>query len=712
MFETEQHEQLRLGVIDIFKRYDKNREELQNTWEQQDSLSKEELDKLNKNVASLEVKKYLLAVIGESKSGKSAFINGLIKKPLLPTGILQCTSGIIEIVDTYHKDDKQGKADLYLTVEYGDFSGKTHTSEDGNIASIQKELREIASLPNEYRSLPIGQLNDYLLEKKPSQIKDQDVEHLLESINNPYNLSKEKFKHLVEKYLEDYRDLSRIATQITIGCPLGFKFTNLRIVDTPGVNARGGIQQTTFKYMRDANAAVVIHPIKNIASESLDKFFRETAKDDIENIFMLLTHKAYSKTEDVNIAIEEARKLFPDVKPERVVAVDSMLKRIYDEMETGTQIEALVEDEEIEQLISKYERRHRGDVQTIKQSILEDSNFPSLEKLLRDFSEQALDQQLRSIVRQIALGYEEQRSIYEQQIALKNSKVTKRPEEFDHEINRLKRLLDDYRQILNDFSKSKSKEYTGLHSPVETKFKELKEVYQKLVQSSRNENEVYKHVEDFGSECNKKVIGYTTNLSVAYEAKMTEVGAEFKHQHLISPPRISFEAIADKARERSFETIEVPGNRAGNTVGMAAAGALTGAIAGLTTANPIGIFIGAAIGATAGGAKGYSEGTPSRTENQFNDKKYVENLKTDVVAAIGNVSDDMPKVVAKLFNEYDANFQERLGNIVEERQKAYEILRTKKEETEKLYRDVENLSSMLQVVNEELQKVDDVKNKI
>jgi hypothetical protein len=262
--------------------------------------------------------------------------------------------------------------ELYLTVKYGDYREENQISKDGDIASIQEKLRKIASLPNEYRSLPIGQLNDYLLEKKPRQITDRDVEDLLESIDNPYNLPEEEFKHIVERYLEDYRDLSKIATQITIGCPLGFNFTDLRIVDTPGVNARGGIQQTTVKYVRDANAAVVIHSIKNIASESLDKFFRETAKDDIENIFMLLTHKAQSKVEDVKIAIEEARKLFPDVKSERVVAVDSMLKRIYDEMATGTQIEKLVKDEEIEQLIAKYILRHGNDVQKIQQSILED----------------------------------------------------------------------------------------------------------------------------------------------------------------------------------------------------------------------------------------------------------------------------------------------------------------------------------------------------
>jgi hypothetical protein len=713
MFETEQHKQLRFAVLDLFKRYERNREELQKTWGQQDSLSKEELNKLAKNVVSLEASKYLLAVIGESKSGKSAFINGLIKKPLLPTGILQCTSGIIEIVDTYYnEDDEQGKALLYLTVKYGDYREKKQRSENGGIASIQKELREIASLPNEYRSLPIGQLNDYLLEKNQSQITDQDVEGLLESIDNPYNLPKEEFKHLVEKYLEDYRDLSRIATQITIGCPLGFKFTDLRIVDTPGVNARGGIQQTTFKYMRDANAAVVIHPIKNIASESLDKFFRETAKGDIENVFMLLTHKAQSKAEDVKIAIEEARKLFSDVKSERVVAVDSMLKRIYDEMATGTQIKELVKDEEIEQLIAKYMLRHGDDVQKIQQSILEDSNFPSVEKLLRDFSEQALDQQLRSIVKQIALGYEEQRSIYEQEITLRNSKATRRPEEFDREINTLKRLLDDYRKILSEFSESKCKEYTGLRSPVQNDTKSLKEVYQKLVQGSHNENEVYKHVEDFAAECDKKVIKYTTNLGIAYETKMEEVGADFKRQHLITPPRISFEAIADKARGRSFETIEIPGNQKSNAVGGAAAGAITGAIAGLATANPIGIFIGAVIGATAGGARGFSQGTPSKTDRQFNDKKYIENLKQEAVLAIGEASDAMPTVTSKLFKEYDAIFQERLGSIVSERQQAYEILRTKKEEAEELYRDVERLSSMLQVVNEELQKVDDAKKKI
>jgi hypothetical protein len=718
MFETEQHEQLRFAVVDLFNRYKRNREELQKSWGQQDSLSEEELNKLTKNVASLEASKYLLAVIGESKSGKSAFINGLIKKPLLPTGILQCTSGIIEVVDTYNEHDERGKLYLYLTIKYGDYREENQISKDGNIASIQEKLRKIASLPDEYRSLPVGKLNDYLIEKNQRQITDQDIETLLESIYNPqdnsHNLPREEFTDLVKGYLEKYRDLSKIATQITIGCPLGFKFTDLRIVDTPGVNARGGIQQTTVKYVRDANAAVVIHPIKNIASESLDKFFRETAKDDIENVFMVLTHRAQSKAGDVEIAIEQARKIFSDVKPERVVAVDSMLKRIYDEMATGTQIEELVKDEEIEQLIAKYILRHGNDVQKIQQSILEDSNFPSMEKLLRDFSEQALDQQLRSIIKQIAIGYEEQKSIYEQEIASRNSKATKRPEEFDHEINTLKRVLDDYRKILTEFSESKCKEYTSLHSSVVTEIKVLRDSSQASVKASRSSEEVYKHVTDFEAACDKKVIFYTTQLSVAYETQMAEVGVEFKRQHLITPPRISFEGIASKAKERSFETIDIPGNRRNNALGTALAGGVTGAItgAGATALNPVGILIGALIGAAAGGAKGFSEGTPSKKDTQFNDRKYVEILKGDVVPAIGRASDAMSGVIRELFKEYDETFQERLGDIVSERQKAYEILRTKKEEAEELYRDVERLSSMLQVVSEELQRVDDIKKKI
>jgi hypothetical protein len=710
MFETEQRKQLRLAVIDLFTRYKKNRDNFQKTLDRQDCLSDKELEKLANSVKSLEKNTYLLAVVGESKSGKSTFINGLIRKPLLPTGILQCTCNIIEIVDTHDEHDERGK--FYLAVKYADNREETQVSKNGDITDIKAKLHTLSALPDKYRNLPVVQLNDHLIEQKPAQITDRDIETLWsKSLDNPKKLSEDKFKHSMMEYLKEYRDLSKIATQITIGCPLDFKFTRLRIVDTPGVNATGGLEQKTIEYIREANAAIFIHQPKNIASKSLEEFFRTVEKVIVKNIFMIITHKAQYAEAEIEAVIEDARSAFPEINPDRVVAVDSMLKIIHDQLKTGIPLKELLKDDGIRKLIAIYNLSHGDDVGRIQKALLEDSNFPSVQKLLRDFSAKAMDQLLIDVVEKITLGYEEQRNVYEQEVSLKNSKATKKPEEFNHEINTLKRLLADYRRILGDFSKSKNSEYTGLHSEVRKNVDILKEVCRDLVKRSRDEQEIFKHVSDFNTDCEKFLVSCTTRLSKEYETEMARVGLEFNRQHLITPPRISFDGISDQAKERSYEVTKIPGTQRTNALGGALAGAISGGLIGLS-GGPLGIVIGAVVGAAAAGSGGYIKGKPAENIREFNNEKYVDILKQELPPFLDDVSSAMSSLITNLFKEYDVVFQERLGSLIEDRQRACETLRTSQVNAEALYKEIELCSSRLQVVENELQTINNLKKRL
>jgi hypothetical protein len=248
---------------------------------------------------------------------------------------------------------------------------------------------------------------------------------------------------LSKKYLEEHKGLNKIAKKIEIGYPLGFKF-NLSIVDTPGVNARGGLKKATIDYIMNANAAIFIHTIKNIASESLEKFFRESDQAK-KSIFLFLTHKAQSTKKDVEETLEEAKKLFPEIDSERVVAVDSVLKQIHDEMEAGKAWKSFRPEEEKWKLLAPYILDFgETAVEQIKNALLKDSNFSTIQDLLSKFSEKARNLQLKYIVEEIKKGYEKQQNFYKEQIGLRHEKLTKTPEAFGKEINELKRLLDQY----------------------------------------------------------------------------------------------------------------------------------------------------------------------------------------------------------------------------------------------------------------------------
>ena len=553
MLEENHYEQQRQAVIELCDRYIKNRNTFKKHLNMGDGLDKKEVKGVENEVKKLVDNKYPLTIVGESKSGKSAFINAFLGKPILPTGVLQCTSGIIEIVDT---GNLQSEEKVYLKVSYGDQPEKAEPrveyrgSLDSDTTPLQKRLEEIAALREEYRALPTHQLNQFLLEKKPIQIIDSLVKEFCSNNlphdelskeecaqregNNPHKLKPEEFARRVKAYLGEYRDLTKIPVNIRVGYPVGLKFAHIRIVDTPGVNARGGLKTATVNAILEANATIFIHLLKNIASQSLQDFVKLTVpKTKHENIFMFLTHKAHHKKEDVEVTLKEAKNLYPEIKPERIIAVDSMLKQVADELAAGISLETLLEEEERDQLISKYARKHKDDVAKIREAVFTDSNFSTVQTLLKDFSEQALVGQLRWVVRQIAGGYEQQRNVYDEHIRLIGWKTefSKTPEQFDSEIKKLKNLLQDYKARLGDFSQQKSEKYKGRGSTVDQTFSTMKEVYNKLLGGTGDEDQVRKHIMDFNDECDAKVTRLTTELRKEYEAEMARVGAEFQKEH-------------------------------------------------------------------------------------------------------------------------------------------------------------------------------------
>jgi hypothetical protein len=721
------YKQLRQAVIDLFNRYVKHRDEFWQSLNLSDGLDDETVADVQKEVDKIKANKYLLAIVGESKSGKSAFINALLGKPVLPTGVLQCTSGIIEIVDT---DNDQDKKKVYLKVTYADqpeiAKVEYEDSSGSDTTPLQKRLSEIAAIKEEYRSLPTFQLNQHLIEKKPERITNLWVQQLSQYLlkekgNNPHNLSKEEFERRIAKYLEEYKDLSQIPVAIQVGYPMELKFAHIRIVDTPGVNARGGLKNATIRYIKTANAVIFIHLFKNIASESLQNFFNKSVpKQAYKNIFMFLTHKAHATKEDVQATLAEAQQLFPDIKAGRIVIVDSMLKQVSDEFQKEKSdelrkklLKVLLKEEEKKKLLSPYIVDFGHEVEEIQPAIFKDSNFSTVQNLLTTFSEQALRGQLRWVVTQVAEGYGQQQKDYAQKIGSlrRKTELTKAPEQFDSEIDTLKGLLDDYQLRLKDFSLKKQKKYKGRHSAVNIKFSTMKDMYNKILGNARDEDEIRKHVMDFNTDCEKEVTSRTSTLRLEYEAEMEQVGATFETKHLVSPPKINLESISEKAKNQAYETITIPGDREERTVVGAIAGGILGGLLGFAVGGPVGALIGtkvaagtAAVGAVAGGAGEYLDSTPTQTVSRFNDEKFKSAFITEAKNLVISIADGMPEAISGLFDSYDKQFQEKLGRIIEERQAAYELLKQEKAEAEKLRQLEHNRTTVVG----ELKKIDNM----
>src|SRR5690606_18359284 len=95
---------------------------------------------------------------------------------------------------------------------------------------------------------------------------------------------------LIKRFISE-RTKNKIPVEIEFGYPLKWEFDELRIVDSPGVNATGGVQDVSFRFFEEANAILFVHPIKPIESESFRKFVDSVISNrSKETLFLILTH--------------------------------------------------------------------------------------------------------------------------------------------------------------------------------------------------------------------------------------------------------------------------------------------------------------------------------------------------------------------------------------------------------------------------------------
>ena len=149
----------------------------------------------------------------------------------------------------------------------------------------------------------------------------------------------------MEKYVS-VTPKSKIAQKVVIHIPLPDEYEGWRIVDTPGVGAIGGIQETTMQLFtsRDksnnnqhlVDAVILLHKgTENIQDESANRFAEDVSKSMGElakgRLFFVLTHA--STPEFLNYKdgiLSRASNLFGrrlDIPAERIIYVDSFIQR-------------------------------------------------------------------------------------------------------------------------------------------------------------------------------------------------------------------------------------------------------------------------------------------------------------------------------------------------------------------------------------------------
>ena len=595
-----------------------------------------DLDFLTKRCNSVKEQKFQIAVVGEVKAGKSTLINALLRETLLPADVLQTSNAIVEI---------RKSSDRKLTVKYADDSVISDTAK--NTTDLNHKLRKIGAIDNKFRDIPINLLDEYLIKTSGKQRTLSRKEILDLGLQAGQKL--EEKTPLLQEYL-GARQLKDIPIGIQLEYPLSFTFDGLCIIDSPGVNAVGGIQDTTFKYLNQADAILFVHSLMlPIEQNSLRDFINIAAtKRSKESLFLLLSHAGAVSEFERKEKLSEAHRLYDDlIDPDRILTVDSLMPRIAQDIKSqagkslGDILKHYKDQEEKASMTfqetgeafwrnDSIEAGKRRKLLRDLQDEFEDMDFPDgfisklLERSCFTKMEQDVDEMgsrlpinnLKDIVNTIKNGLTNQLENISNDLIL-SEKIYQDPQGFKQRIegenSALLELETTAFKILDDQEKS--------FDSYKTELEDIKQELLKLLASTNKD----KYLRKFSHEIDDTFSNFIEHASRSFksdaENKLTNLSVTISGVSQFKLPRMDFDSALAKAtqsatRMEKRETSTSVKNQNENTAVGTGVGAAVGlGLAALAT-GPLGwglalfgLFSGGAVGNYVGNATSEKEYT-------------------------------------------------------------------------------------------------------
>ena len=608
----QRYHEAKVAVLDVCERYLRFRGDIE------DGV---DVDFLKTRIKEVEDGRYVLAVVGEAKAGKSTLINALLGERILPTGVLQTSSAIVEIC----KSEKK-----YVGVHYADGHDETVHDDPStpNLDEASEYLRQIGTVKDEYRS---------------------------------------------SQEYEEGRPPADIPTKITFGFPLKYAFDGLRLVGSPGVNAVGGFQDATHRYIREANAVLFVHSLDSpVESGSFYNFINEVVpKHTRETLFLVLTKSGKNSSDDIDMKVKEARRLYTkEIDQDRILHVDSLLKIVSDEIEEFDSAASLKKHyrqqeqdfraEKRSDEAGTFEAKRRllnnvlddigddSDCETVQSELRKLSNFNEMERLIDDFSSRAPWIQLSGLLDSVKSGYDNQTAHYEQNLAAWEKKK-KSPQTFENDISEYRSHLDEYQLSMNEFGREVRKNYSGTSASYRQKLKKIRDEHISQIRSTTSLDASKRELENFSNSIRSLGDDVAAEMRTRFKEESERLGGEFKAKYSITMPTIDISAIEIKAKKEAYDRYDVPRSPRG-------AWEWTQKIFTL-------------------GLKKFTEKKP-----KYSDKKHLSNFQSEGTKIIEKKSEDFPNLVSSLVSNHEKSFRSDLKTLIDSRTRTLEDIKKSKAE--------------------------------
>lgn len=450
------------------------------------------IDKLAKKIKE---NQFRIMVAGESKSGKSTFINAYLGTDILPMDVKQCTSSIIRI--KYNKD-------FSARITYA--GGKTEKMTDKD--KVHEFLVKHAALDDNYREIPTTTINYELLVKAGKMCKEDGKQIIISESDIKYMLETSEIKKANIHNMLDYEDKIReyinitknrwedIVTEIEILYPFGDDLKGIEIVDSPGISARGGVAEITSKYIKEADSIIFLKPSigQSLESKEFNDFLDSNIiKRNIDTLFLVFTHRAVQREDDIRRLEEEAYKQFSSkISKNNILFVDSKaelyLKQFSNIDNFEEEFNKFRKSGKLDDMAKSAYFDSEGDFEKFKQILEEKSCFNMVYEVLDKFGRKAHYINMKELLNSIKTLYDIMLANISDLIVSYKEKA-KNPQELAKKIANLKNDIHKLEKNINNDLVAILQEYTGQNGKIREIINKRAEEFEEKIKKINNKSE-------------------------------------------------------------------------------------------------------------------------------------------------------------------------------------------------------------------------------
>lgn len=516
-------------------------------------ITKELELEFNRIATEIKNDKFKLMVLGEAKSGKSTFINAYLGIDLLPTDSLQCTSSIMKIRNGSNLKLKVIKAD----------GTNCYYSEEKSIKEVLSKSGSLTEIEEKYKDIPVTRINnDIFLVRQGEKIYSRDINNFIESVKDEKipSMTFEKYEELIKEYISEYKNSwKEIIKEIIIEYPFSLEsIKEIEIIDSPGINAVGGLEEITKEYAKKVDAIMFLQSAEAPVENKLLKRMIEEYSTNRNTSFLIITKSGKLSLKELNEKIKEFHKYYENnINKDQIIDIDSIFQKyalfIEKKFEDYNRLEEYLDENEgnVEPTVERIIYRDR-EIEKIIENLRKKSKFDDLEKKLDLFGRKAQYYKLKSFLEKVLNSLEKINAKFLEQLSI--FKIED-PERFE---DKIKTLVNDIELLKNKISGSFteiSPEYTEeLKNIIE---KKLETIERKIKEEESEEIEkifqcgVEEFIEFQKEFIKNKILDLNNRL-----IKLEKNKIEYKYLE----PDITeedFENIKENAKEKAKEIKEI-----------------------------------------------------------------------------------------------------------------------------------------------------------